>query len=89
VTHTLHAAVAVLIGPSLEAFLGNWVEAEGLSFEGAKPGIAAYCKVLRAADLISKQDVTDITPWASLRNHAAHGEREQVQDQNRIRLMLG
>ena len=82
------AAAAILIGASLEESLRTWVESEALSIGNAKPGIDAYCKVLRSADLISKQDVKDITSWAGVRNHAAHGEWDKVSDQNRIRLML-
>lgn len=58
------AAAAVLIGACLEEFLRNWVEAEGLSIGASKPGIDAYCKALRSADLISKQDRKGITAWA-------------------------
>lgn len=82
------AAAAVLVGASLEEFLRNWVESAGLSIGNAKPGIDAYCKVLRTADLISKQDAKDITSWAGVRNHAAHGEWDKVADRGRIRLML-
>jgi len=82
------AGAAVLVGASLEEFLRNWVEAAGLSLGNAKPGLDAYAKVLRTAELISKQDVKDITSWAGIRNHAAHGEWEQVADKARIRLML-
>ena len=82
------AAAAILIGASLEESLRTWVEAEALSIGNANPGIDAYCKALRSADLISKQDVKDITSWAGVRNHAAHGEWDKVSDQNRIRLML-
>ena len=82
------AAAAILIGASLEEFLRTWVEAEGLSIGGGTPGIDAYSKALRTADVISKQDVKDITSWAGIRNHAAHGEWDQVSDRDRIRLML-
>jgi hypothetical protein len=82
------AAAAVLIGASLEEFLRNWVEADGLSIGNAKPGIDAYVKTLRAADSISKQDVKDITSWAGIRNHAAYGEWDAVGNRNRVRLML-
>ena len=82
------AAAAILIGASLEESLRTWVDAEALSIGNAKPGIDAYCKALRSADLISKQDVKDITSWAGVRNHAAHGEWDEVSDRNRIRLML-
>lgn len=86
--HYHPAAAAILIGASLEESLRTWAEAEGLSIVNAKPGIDAYCKVLRSADLISKQDVKDITSWAGIRNHAAHGEWDEVSDPKRIRLML-
>ena len=82
------AAAAMLVGASLEEFLRTWAEAAGLSLGNAKPGIDAYAKVLRTADLITKQDVKDITSWAGTRNHAAHGEWDQVSDRARVRLML-
>jgi hypothetical protein len=43
---------------------------------------------LRAAELISSQDVKDITSWAGIRNHAAHGDWEEVADRQRIKIML-
>jgi hypothetical protein len=82
------AAAAMLIGAALEEFLRSWVEEAGLSLGNAKPGIDAYMKVLRGAELISKQDVKDITSWAGTRNYAAHGEWDEVSDRHRIRLML-
>ena len=82
------AAAAILIGACLEEFLRTWVEAESLSIGQSKPGIDAYSKALRGADLISKQDMKDITSWAGVRNHAAHGEWDEVSDRNRIRLAL-
>jgi len=82
------AGAAVLIGASLEEFLRNWVEASALPLGNAKPGLDSYTKVLRNADLISKQDVKDITAWTGIRNQAAHGEWDQVNDRNRVRLML-
>lgn len=82
------AAAAMLIGASLEEFLRTWVENAALSIGTAKPSIDAYCKALRAAEVITKQDVKDITSWAGIRNHAAHGEWDQVSDRARIHLML-
>jgi hypothetical protein len=82
------AAAAVLVGASLEEFLRTWVETEGLSIGNAKPGLDAYTKALRTEELITKQDVKDITSWAGIRNHAAHGEWDEVSDRSRIRLML-
>ena len=82
------AAAAMLIGASLEEFLRSWVESERLSIGDAKPSLDSYSKALRSADIISKQDAKDVTSWAGIRNHAAHGEWEQVSDRARIRLML-
>ena len=82
------AAAAVLVGASLEEFLRNWVEAEDLSIDPSKPSIDAYCKCLRSADLLAKQDVKDVTAWAGIRNDAAHGEWNQVSDHEKISLML-
>ncbi len=82
------ASAAVLIGASLEEFLRTWVEENSISIGNSKPGIDAYCKGLKTADLITKQDVKDITAWAGIRNHAAHGEWAEVSDRDRIRLML-
>ncbi len=82
------AASTVLIGAALEEFLRTWIEAEGLSIGNVKPGLDAYAKVLREANKITKQDYKDITAWAGLRNHAAHGEWTEVGDKNRISLML-
>lgn len=82
------AAPAMVIGACLEEFLRNWVENDGLPIGNSKPSIDAYAKALREAELISKQDIKDITSWAGIRNHAAHGEWEEVSNKNRISLML-
>lgn len=82
------ASAAVLIGATLEEFLRNWVEAEGLALGNRNPSLENYSQILREANLITKQDGKDITAWAGIRNHAAHGEWDEVADKNRIRLML-
>ena len=82
------AAPAVLVGATLEEFLRTWIEEDGLTLGNKRPGIDAYAKVLREADLINKQDVKDITAWAGIRNHAAHGDWDEVADRSRIKLML-
>ncbi len=88
-TKDIHpAAPIVLIGAALEEFLRNWIEAEELSIGNQKPGLDAYAKTLRDRDLITKQDVKDLTSWAGLRNHAAHGEWGEVNDKTRASLML-
>jgi len=87
-TNVHPAAPAVLIGATIEEFLRTWVEAEALSLGNRKPGLDAYASVLREADLITKQDMKDITAWGGIRNHAAHGEWQEVSDKHRVRLML-
>ena len=82
------AAPAVLAGAALEEFLRNWVEEANISLGTKKPGIDTYSGLLRESDLIAKQDAKDITSWAGIRNHAAHGEWEEVSDKRRIQLML-
>jgi hypothetical protein len=82
------AAPAVLIGATLEEFLRTWIEALGLSWGQRKPGIDTYVQVLRDADHIAKQDAKDITSWAGIRNHAAHGEWTHVESREQISLML-
>lgn len=82
------AAPAMLVGAALEEFLRNWVEAENLPLTGKKLCISTYCDVLRANDFIGKQDAKDITAWAGLRNHAAHGEWDEVRDRAQVSLMM-
>ncbi len=82
------AAPAVVIGAALEEFLRNWVGETGLDLQEAKPSLDAYAKALREADLITKQDMKDITSWTGLRNHAAHGVWAEVDDKQRVQLML-
>ena len=82
------AAPAVLIGATLEEFLRTWVEAQGMPLGSRKPGLETYSQLLRDADLITKQDAKDISSWGGLRNHAAHGEWEEVKEKQRVQLML-
>jgi hypothetical protein len=85
----VHPAIpATVIGATLEEYLRTWIEAEGLSLGNKKPGLQNYAIVLRDADLITKQDLKDITAWGGLRNHAAHGEWDEVSDKQRIEIML-
>ncbi len=80
-------APAMLIGAALEEFLRNWGEEFNLKITG-KPGIENYAKSLIEAGLINKQDHKDITSWGGLRNEAAHGKWEEVNDKKRISLMF-
>ncbi len=82
------AAPTVIIGAALEEFLRNWIEEGGLNLGGKKPSLDSFAKILREKDLISKQDIKDITSWSGLRNYAAHGEWDEVNDKNRISVML-
>ena len=87
--NSVHPAVpAVIIGATLEEYLRSWVEAENLSLGNRKPSIDAYATTLKTAELITKQDVKDITSWAGLRNYAAHGEWNKVESREYIRLVL-
>ena len=84
-----HPAVSsVLIGASLEEFLRNWVFDENISMENKKLGIDTYATQLKSFGLIDKQDYKDITSWAGLRNDAAHGHWDLVNDKEKIGLML-
>jgi hypothetical protein len=83
------AAPTVLIGATLEEFLRNWVEDDPeLSIGDKKPGIDVYASKLRENELITKQDMKDITAWSGLRNDAAHGIWENVNEKNKVSLML-
>lgn len=82
------AAPAILIGASLEEFLRNWVEAEGISLGNLKPSLDSYATTLRSNELLSKQDLKDIASWGGIRNHAAHGEWEDLGGPDRVKLML-
>lgn len=71
------AAPVVLAGAALEESLRALLIANGLNAPG-KPGIDSYATALRKGDVLTTQDVKDITAWAGLRNSAAHGEFEKV-----------
>ncbi len=81
-------AAAMLIGATLEEFLRTRVEQDALSLGARNPSIQAYAELLRDQGLLGKQDMKDVTAWSGLRNHAAHGEWDEVKDRDRIRLML-
>ncbi|WP_210151119.1 hypothetical protein [Chryseobacterium scophthalmum] len=82
------AAPAVLIGASLEEFLRNWLEEIGFDITTIKNSLDAYSSELRKQEKITKQDLKDIVSWGGTRNDAAHGHWENVNDKNRIKLML-
>ncbi len=82
------AAPAVIIGASLEEFLRNWLEDDGFELTTIKNSLDGYSAELRRQEKISKQDLKDIVSWGGTRNDAAHGHWENVNDKNRIKLML-
>jgi hypothetical protein len=82
------AAPTMIIGASLEEFLRNWIEEKQLSLEGKKPGIENYAQILQKNGYIGKQDHKDISSWAGMRNDAAHGFWDKVNDRNKVDLML-
>lgn len=75
---TVHpAAPIVLAGAALETALRGAVEEAELTIVGTG-SITAYGKVLRSADLISKQEMKDIEQMSGLRNAAAHGDFDAI-----------
>lgn len=82
------AAACVLIGATLEAFLRTWSDRESIKLGNRKPSLSAYAELLGSKFLISKQDQKDILSWAGLRNEAAHGKWEEINDRERAKIML-
>lgn len=67
------AAPIVLAGAVLEIVLRSAVEELGLQLP-ARHSISAYTGCLRAAGMLSRQDVKDVEQMGGLRNAAAHGD---------------
>lgn len=82
------APAAVLIGASLEEFLRNWVSDENLNLGSNRSSIDGYAKSLKENEHITKQEYKEITAWAGLRNDAAHGKWNSVEDRDKISIML-
>jgi hypothetical protein len=82
------AAPGIIIGASLEEFLRNWLEEIEFDLTSIKNSLDSYAKELRALELITKQDIKDITSWGGIRNDAAHGHWQNVEDRDRIKIML-
>ena len=74
------AAPIVLAGAALEIALRSAVDELGLSVS-SQPGITAYARKLRSADVLGKQDMKNVEQIAGLRNQAAHGEHETLSRQ--------
>jgi len=83
------AGPAVLIGASLEEFLRNWLEEEGVDMTIIKKSLDSYSNELRKRNKITKQDSKDIISWGGIRNDAAHGYWDNVKNREKIKLMLG
>lgn len=79
------AAPVVLAGAALEEFLRAMWEATDEPLEG-HPSISKYAEALRRSELLSRQDLKDISGWAGLRNDAAHGHFDAISG-DRARLM--
>jgi hypothetical protein len=95
------AAPIVLAGAALEVALRGAVDEADVEVSGTG-SITTYGKALRAADIITKQDMKDIEAMSGLRNAAAHGEHETLSRERaglleqqvnmflaRLRLLLG
>jgi hypothetical protein len=83
--HVHPAAPVMLAGAALEELLRSMVDASGAKMTG-KPSIGTYADALRAASVITAQEVKDVTSWAGMRNNAAHGQFDQIELAN-ARLM--
>jgi hypothetical protein len=71
------AAPIVLAGAALEIALRASVEELGLELPD-RHSISAYMGCLRAAGMLSRQDVKDVEQMGGLRNTAAHGDFEAL-----------
>jgi hypothetical protein len=82
------ASPCVVAGAALEEFLRNWIDEHSLISAKSKPSIDGYSKILYEKELIDKQDLKDITAWGGLRNDAAHGKWDMVNNKEKIQLMV-
>lgn len=78
------AAASILMGASLEEFLKKLAEVKEVDLTEIKLTIDPISKKLYEDNIISKQDLKDITSWAGIRNDATHGNFEEVNDRKRI-----
>lgn len=67
------AAAIVLCGAALEIALRALADAKDIPYPD-RPGISNLAKALRAAGLLTVQDVKDLDSYGGMRNHAAHGQ---------------
>jgi len=78
------AAAAILMGATLEEFLKKLSEEKSIDLENVNKTIDPIAKKLYEKEIITKQDLKDITSWAGIRNDATHGNFEEVNDRKRI-----
>jgi hypothetical protein len=78
------AAAGILMGASLEEFLKKLAEEKAIDLSDIKLTIDPISKKLYDENIISKQDLKDITSWAGIRNDATHGNFDDVNDRKRI-----
>jgi hypothetical protein len=78
------AAAAILMGASLEEFLKKLLEQNVNGVGDLKLTIDPVSRKLYENEIITKQDLKDITSWAGIRNDATHGKFEDVNDRKRI-----
>jgi hypothetical protein len=78
------AAAGILMGASLEEFLKKLAEHKEIDLSAIKLTIDPISKKLYEENVITKQDLKDITSWAGIRNDASHGNFEDVNDRKRI-----
>lgn len=78
------AAASILMGAALEEFMKKLAEEKNIDFGDIKKTIDPISKKLYEGNIITKQDLKDITSWAGLRNDATHGNFDEVNDRKRI-----
>lgn len=71
------------MGATLEELLKKIASENNIEID-EKSSIDAVSKKLYEVDIVTKQDVKDITSWAGIRNDATHGNFDVVNDRKRI-----
>jgi len=79
------AAPIVLAGAALEEFLISLATANEIVLV-REPSPSTYAEALKKAEVITNQDIKDITAWVGQRNDAAHGNFDTL-SLDRARLM--
>lgn len=79
------AAPIMLAGVALEIALRTAVEELNL-VAPTRPSIDAYAKILLKAEVLNSQGIKDVTQMAGLRNNAAHGNHDDL-DQRQANLL--